>query len=172
MKDLKRTLLASGLSLAVGAGSVLSQTNPAASAPAAQPVAPTAKPPPTGQAPIPERPVVIPPAAKPQGRNLPEPPARPDRHAPSEAVKDLVRDFQAARQAFLNQQKELQRQLKHATREDREAIRKQLKENLQIWLEQQKAQLQELRDQARDLRSNLPAISDVIDSAKGEGRGR
>ena len=56
--------------------------------------------------------------------------------------------------------------------EQRALIREQLKENLQQWLEQQKAQLQELREQARDIKNNAPGLRDVIDSGSGEGRGR
>jgi gas vesicle protein len=125
---------------------------------------------------IANRPVVVAPTIPPGRANLPPRPERPPvpgRPAPAQDVKDLVRDFQSARQAFLKQQQELQRQLKTATDEQRALIREQLKENLQQWLEQQKAQIQELREQAKEIKNNVPALRDVIDSGRGEGgRGR
>jgi len=130
---------------------------------------------PPAQPPIANRPVVIAPTAPPERANLPprpERPTAPGQPPPAQEVKDLVRDFQSARQAFLKQQQDLQRQLKTATDEQRSLIREQLKENLQQWLEQQKAQIQELREQAKDIKNNVPALRDVIDAGGGEGRGR
>jgi hypothetical protein len=124
---------------------------------------------------IQNRPVVVPPVAPPERPSLPPRPERPGvpgQPVPAQEVKDLVRDFQSAREAFLKQQRDLQRQLKTATEEQRALIREQLKENLQQWLEQQKAQIQDLREQARDIKNNVPALRDVIESGKGEGRGR
>jgi gas vesicle protein len=124
---------------------------------------------------IADRPVVIPPLTTPGEANLPvapERPASPDRPSPPQSVKDLVKDFQAARQNFLSSQQELLRQLKGATQEQRAAIREQLKDNLNEWREAQKIHLQELREQARDLIDTVPAIRDVVDSGRDEGRGR
>ena len=121
------------------------------------------------------RPVVVAPTPPPERATLPprpERPTNPGQPAPAQEVKDLVRDFQAARRAFQKQQQELQRQLKTATEEQRAIIREQLKENLQQWLEQQKAQIQELREQAKDIKNNVPALRDVVDHGSGEGRGR
>ncbi len=84
----------------------------------------------------------------------------------------MVKDYQLSRQSFLTQQQELNRQLKTATEEQRAIIREQLKENLQQWMEQQKAQLQELREQAKDIKNHAPNLRDVIDSGGNEGRGR
>jgi gas vesicle protein len=123
---------------------------------------------------IPDRPVVLPPPIAGQA-NLPlapERPPSPDRPSPPQSVKDLVKDFQTARQNFLHSQQELLRQLKGATQEQRAAIREQLKDNLNEWREAQKSHLQELRDQARDLINTVPAIRDVINSGRDEGRGR
>jgi hypothetical protein len=83
-------------------------------------------------------------------------------------VKDLVKDFQTARQDFLRGQEELLRQLKNANDQERTIIREQLKERLNEWRELQKQHLRELRDQARELATTLPGIRDVID-ASGEG---
>lgn len=151
-------LVALVLTPAAGLVGQTSNTTPAQPAIPSRPTVVAPAPAATPQQPLPARP------ERPPIPNLP-PPAQ-------ESVKDLVRDFQSARQAFLNQQKELQRQLKTATEEQRALIREQLKENLQQWLEQQKAQIQDLREQARDIKNNVPALRDVIDSGGGEGRGR
>lgn len=125
--------------------------------------------------PIANGPVIVPTTPAPARASLPPRPERPTvpgQPVPSQDVKDLARDFQSVRQAFLKQQQELQHQLKTATEEQRTAIREQLKENILQWQEQQKAQIQELREQAKDIKNNVPAIRDVIDSGSGEGRGR
>ena len=129
-------------------------------------------PPPTpAQPPIVERPTVVAPAAPPDRPNLP---ARPDRpHVPgqpppSQEIKDLTRNFQAARQTFVKQQQELQRQLKTGTDEQRKIIRQQLKENLEQWMEQQRGQLPVLRDQIKGI---APGLRDV-GSNPHDGRGR
>src|ERR1041384_4847412 len=105
---------------------------------------------PTASAPaINNRPIVVPATPPPARTSLPASPHRPP--APgqpvlSKDVKDLVRDFQSARQTFLKQQQELARKLQGANEADRAIIREQLKENLDQWKEQQKAQIQELRE--------------------------
>jgi flagellar motility protein MotE (MotC chaperone) len=159
MNDRLILCVVSGVSMTLLAAAASAQTS---NSPAAQP-------------PIANRPVVIAPTRPPERANLPprpERPAVPGEPPPSQDVKDLVRDYQSARQAFLKQQQDLQRQLKTATDEQRALIREQLKENLQQWLEQQKAQIQELREQAKDIKNSVPALRDVIDSGGGEGRGR
>lgn len=132
---------------------------------------PTIERPPSGQPAIVARPTVIPPVSA----TTPGTPARPElpgQPAPSADLRDLVKDFQTARESFLKQQQDLLAQLKAASKEEREALRQQLRENLDAWLEQQKAQVQDIREQAREIKNNVPSISDVVDSGKGEGRSR
>ena len=124
---------------------------------------------------IPDRPVVIPPLPLAQQVNLPlapERPASPDRPVLASGVKDLVKDFQTARQQFVTGQQELLRQLKTATGEQRAAIREQLKENLEAWKEAQKAHIQELRKQAEEMIKIVPDVHAVIEAGQGDGRGR
>jgi hypothetical protein len=124
---------------------------------------------------IPERPVIVPPVVRPdQATTLvaPERPMPPDRPSPAQDVKDLVKEFQAVRQDFLEGQRELQRMLKDATQEQRAVIREKLRDNLNEWREAQKAHILDLREQAKEIRNNVPAIRDVIDGGRGEGRGR
>jgi hypothetical protein len=127
--------------------------------------------PPSGQPAIADRPTVIPPVTAP----TPDTPARPSlpgQTTPASGVSDLVKDFQTARETFLKQQQDLLAQLKTASKEEREALRQQLRENMDAWLEQQKAQMQDIRDQAREIKNNVPSISDVVNSGAGEGRDR
>src|SRR5687768_12256269 len=94
-----------------------------------------------------------------------------NRRVPSQNVKDLVKDFRTARQEFLESQQELLRQLKLATEEQRAIIREQLKENLNDFRELQKTQLQDLREQTKDIINNVP-ITDVINSGTRDLLGR
>jgi hypothetical protein len=59
--------------------------------------------------------------------------------------------------------------LKTATQEQRAVIRAQLKENLEAWKEAQKAHIQELREQAKEIISNVPDLREVIDAGKPDG---
>jgi hypothetical protein len=125
------------------------------------------------QPPIGNRPTVVAPAARQDQPNLPQRPDRaPGRGQPvlSQDVKDLARDFQAAREAFRKQQQDLQRQFKTATEEQRALIREQLKENLQQWQEQQKAQIQDLREQVKELQKNAPGLDVLKEPQDGRGR--
>ena len=129
-------------------------------------------PPPTpAQPPIVERPTVVAPAAPPDRPNLPARPDRPhvpERPPPSQEIKDLTRNFQVARQAFVKQQQDLQRQLKTATDDQRKIVRQQLKENLEQWLEQQR----QLKDVTREqLKQMAPGLRDVGNNPH-DGRGR
>ena len=126
-----------------------------------------------------QRPLVVPPTTAPETPNLPGRPEHlpvPGRPTPSKDMKELVRDFQTARETFRKQQMELNRQLKKATEDQRAAIRAQLQENLKQWLEEQKARTEDLRAQGRMMKDDIKGLRDVIDSGggpKGQGpRGR
>ena len=146
----------SGMLLALPECSVFSQT----------PSGPPSNPP------INNRPVLV---QSTPGTDRPDLPKRPERPqvagqpVQTQQMKDLVRDFQTARQAFLKQQQDLNSQLKTANDAQRAIIRAQLKQNLQQWMEQQRAQIQDVIAQAREMRSNL---RDVIESGKGDGRSK
>jgi len=141
-----------GVALVIWAGVASGQTNPATP-------------------PIAKRPAVVAPVnnAPADRANVPPRPNRPP--AAPAGMQDLVRDFQAARQAYIKQQHELNLQLAKATEEQRAAIRAQLKETLQQWRELQKQQVRESREQAKDIKNTLN-LRDVIDSGSGDGRGR
>lgn len=102
----------------------------------------------------------------------PERPGVPGRPLPASGMQELVRDFQAARQSYIQQQQELNRKLASATEEQRAILREQIKDSLKEWRELQKQQAKELREQAKDIKNNTPNLRDVIDSGGGDGRGR
>ena len=114
-------------------------------------------------------PVVVPPE-NPNQNQTPEPPERPDTPQPPQTVKDLVKDFQAARERYLQEQKELRRQFRQASEEQREAIREQLRENLAEWLELQRMRVQELREQIRETRDAVKDYDRVLDAAEEKRR--
>lgn len=128
---------------------------------------------------IAERPTVIPrdPAADSsgadKGKGKPEKPARPDNPALPTEVKSLVTSFQNAREMYLNQQKELRRQLKEATDEQREAIRGQMRESLERWKEQHQQFVKDVKDRAKEMKDHLqPDLGRVIDQGAKENNGR
>jgi len=133
----------------------------------------SAPPPAPPQPSIVERPTVIAPTAPPDRPNLPPRPERPTvpgHPPPSQEIKDLTRNFQAARQTFVKQQQDLQQQLKTATDEQRKLIRQQLKENLEQWMEQQR---QQMKDTAGQFREIAPGLREVIGNPRDhDGRGR
>ena len=127
------------------------------------------------QPPLVDRSIVVPPTTPPDRPNLPGPPERPaapGKPTPSKEMKDLVREFQSARDTFRKQQLELNRQLKTASEEQRAIIRQQIQENLEQWREEQKARVEDLRQQAQQMKDDLKGLRDVIDSGTHPGDGR
>jgi ElaB/YqjD/DUF883 family membrane-anchored ribosome-binding protein len=133
-----------------------------------------------GKPTIEQRPIVVPrdPASDPATANdqkgKPATPGRPDKAQPPVDVQTLVRDFQTAREKFLEDQKALTRQFQQASEEERKAIRERMKEMLDRLKEQQKALQQDMRDRAKELKQQLhPDLNRLIDNGSTEGgRGR
>ncbi|MEW6305271.1 MAG: hypothetical protein AB1705_17485 [Verrucomicrobiota bacterium] len=124
---------------------------------------------------ISERPTVIPRQTETDSttKGKPDQPGRPSNPQPVPEVKSLVDRFQTAREDYLKQQKELRLLLQDATEEEREVIREQLKELLDRWKEQHREFVQEVKDRAQTMKSELsPDLGRVVDQAKDEGRGR
>ncbi len=127
-----------------------------------------------------QRPTVLPrdpaanPAAVPDSKGKPATPGRTDKVPPPADVQTLVRDFQTAREKFLEDQKALARQYSQASEEERKAIRERMKEMLDRLKEQQKALQQDMRDRAKELKQQLhPDLNRLIDHGITEGgRGR
>lgn len=121
-----------------------------------------------------QRPVVVPPSTPPERPTVPtrpERPAVPGKPAPTKDVKELVKDFQTARESFRKQQLELNRQLKTATDEQRALIRQQIQENLDQWREEQRSRVEDLREQARGMKDEMRGLKDVIDSGANPNSG-
>lgn len=99
---------------------------------------------------------------------------RPDKTQPSGEVKDLIKQFQTARENYLKEQQALLKKLGDTTQDQRQAIRDQMRESLERWKEQQREFLQEQKDRAKDLKKELQQdLGRVVDEAKTEGgRGR
>lgn len=125
---------------------------------------------------IEQRIVVVPrePLPEPTEKGKPATPGRPDKTQPPADVQTLVKDFQAAREKFLSDQKALARQFQQASEEERQAIRERMKETLDRLKEQQKALQQDMRDRAKELKQKLhPDLNRLIDNGSTEGgRGR
>ena len=129
---------------------------------------------------IDQRPTVVPrdpasdPAVATDQKGKPATPGRPDKVQPPADVQTLVRDFQTAREKFLEDQKALARQYSQASEEERKAIRERMKEMLDRLKEQQKAVQQDMRDRAKELKQQLhPDLNRLIDNGTTEGgRGR
>jgi ElaB/YqjD/DUF883 family membrane-anchored ribosome-binding protein len=89
------------------------------------------------------------------GQNLPE------------EVQDLIKQFQEAREAYLQQHQELMKQAREASDQERAEIREQLRENMQAWRDQQKEFRDQLRERVQEVREQLhPDLRDVVDGAK------
>lgn len=103
-------------------------------------------------------------------------PAKPHRLGEKEQsseVQKLVREFNAARESYLERQKEIALQLRETSKESRDALREQNKEMLRQLKEQQRLFRQEARERASDLKREVHQdFGRVIDSGVNEGRGR
>ena len=104
-----------------------------------------------------QRPTVLPREGTPDSaqKGRPATPGRPDKSEIPADVQTLVRDFQSAREKYLEDQKALTRQYQQASEEERKAIRERMKEMLDRLREQQKALQQDMRDRAKELKQQL-----------------
>ncbi len=129
-----------------------------------------------GKPTIDQRPTIVPRdvATDSDQKGKPATPGRPDKAQPPADVQTLVRDFQSARENFLEDQKALTRQYQQASEEERKAIRERMKDMLDRLKEQQKALQQDMRDRAKELKQQLhPDLNRLIDNGATEGgRGR
>jgi len=106
-------------------------------------------------------PAVDKPAAKPE---------TPNRSEVADAIKKLQDDFKQTRENFLDHQSELNRQLKNATKDDREKLRTEIKEKRKEFLELQKEARQEAKKRMDELKGKLKDHREVIDEAKDKAK--
>ena len=121
----------------------------------------------------PPPPTVDPPPTSPTDFR-PLPPERPapgtivrpvlDRPALPAEVAALIAEFEKQRDAYLQAQRDLLKQLKGATDEERARIREQLKAQREAWLEQTKAIREDIRKKMEELRDKLPNRKDIKDN--------
>jgi len=132
----------------------------------------------------PERPNERPTTKRPSGER-PERPQRPDRpkrpghdhdipkvvlkHAP-DALKKMIHRLHEARHAYHDRQKDLLKQAKGATDEEKEAIRDQLKDNRESFLDRTQNLRREVHKRVHELRDKLKDRKEVIDAARDENR--
>lgn len=105
-------------------------------------------------------------------------PERPDgveRPTLPAEVKALMEKFETAREEFMKEQREIEKQLKGATEEEREKIREQLKTKREEWLEKTKELREEIKKRIDELKDDkLKDRPQVLDAAKqgDQKRGR
>ncbi|HWN95535.1 MAG TPA: hypothetical protein VNT99_10915 [Methylomirabilota bacterium] len=97
---------------------------------------------------------------------------RVERTLPPE-IKEKVRQFEKAREAFINREENLRRQLDGAaTDRDRNSIRQHIKENLDQWREQARQFRDEARERARELQRDLPNHREALEETPRGTPGR
>lgn len=88
-----------------------------------------------------------------------------------EDLRKLVEQFRTQADAFATAQKELAKQIRGATAEEKEALKEQLKANREKFLEDTKQLRTDIRERVKELRDSLKD-SRPIDAGAGEGRGK
>ena len=111
--------------------------------------------PPEGRPFIPERPVTIPRPTPPDGAPAGAGGSTANQPQLPQDVKDLVKQFQQDREAFLAEQKKLAKEIKDSTAEERAALREKMRENLDKWREAQSEFRKNLKDMIESMKNNL-----------------
>jgi len=99
--------------------------------------------------------------------NRPKVPERVD--LPPEVIAKMKK-FERDRQAYLDREQALKKQLQGANDKDRAAVRAQLRLLREQWLERSRQSREEFRDRAREIKEKLADHREVIDSAQGSVR--
>lgn len=98
--------------------------------------------------------------------------SRPDRNerALPPEVKEKLKQFEAAREAFINRQEQLRRQMDGAAGDkEREAIRQRIKESLDQWRDQARQFRDEARERVKELQRELPSLREALQEGPGTG---
>jgi len=180
LKELITIMAILGLAAAVAAGQDAStvQTDPSLRDPGSQ-VRPVERPNLDGVTRPADRPMAERPAERPERPERPDRPKRPEhvrdipkavlQHAP-DALKKMIHRLEEARHAYLERQKELLKQARNATDEEKEAIRDQLKDNREGFLERTQTLRREIHQRVHELRDKLKDRREVIDAARDDKR--
>ena len=93
-------------------------------------------------------------------------PDRTERALPPE-IREKLKQFEAAREAYIKQQEELRRKLDGATTEqERENIRQRLKESLERWREQARQFREEAKERVKELQIQMPSLREALDESR------
>jgi hypothetical protein len=93
-------------------------------------------------------------------------PDRPERMSLPQDIRDRVQSFERRREAYLAEQKELARQLRGASDEDRQRIRDLIRDRREAWLEEAKKFREEARKRLDELKRELPRYQEALDAAR------
>jgi hypothetical protein len=89
-----------------------------------------------------------------------------------EDVKKLLESFKAARDRYLERQKDLLKGAKSASEADREKLREQLQELRKEFVDRQRTLREEMKRRLEELRRELPNREEIIDAAKEKAKDR
>ena len=92
-------------------------------------------------------------------------PVRTERALPPE-IREKLKQFEAAREAFIKQQEELRRKMDGAiTEKERENIRRNIKESLDRWREQARQFRDDAKERARELQRDMPNLREALEES-------
>ena len=97
-------------------------------------------------------------------------PNGPDKTVVSTDVQQLISNFNAARDKFLDEQKQLRKKYDAASKDEREKLRSEIKDKRQQFLDQTKDSQEELRKRLTELKDQLKDHSQIIEDAKGRAK--
>jgi Skp family chaperone for outer membrane proteins len=97
-------------------------------------------------------------------------PERVEQQRLPQDIRDRLQQFERVREAYLTEQRELQRRLRGATDADRDQIRELIRERRAAWLEQFRTFRQEARERLTELRDALPSHREALDAARDSAR--
>lgn len=97
-------------------------------------------------------------------------PERAEQQRLPQDVRDRLQQFERVREAYLTEQRELQRRLRGASDTDRNQIRELIRERRTAWLEQFRTFRQEARERLTELRDALPSHREALDAARDAAR--
>ena len=148
-----KLLIAAGMGMTLAAGVSVAQTNVTSAAQVKR----------EGQVIVPERPTSTDSANLTTASLRPSRPERPN--LPPELQARIERFKQDAR-AYLARQEALKKQLQGANDKERAAIRAQIRELQQQWLEQAKTLRKEFKERQAELVDKLPAYRELLDNVR------
>jgi hypothetical protein len=97
-------------------------------------------------------------------------PERPEQQLLPLDLRQRVANFEAVRETYLAEQRELLRKLQGATEEDREKIRELIKSRREVWLEQARRFREEAKERMAELKNALPSHKEALEAARDNAR--